>query len=106
MRPDATRSYQGAWEFERRAISSDWMDSSHSSWFDSLFDEFRVAIDAGDFAGTDAHTAFECIQLITAAYASAAQQSREIAIERRPVLTPTVRESATARNTAAAVSAA
>jgi predicted dehydrogenase len=92
MRPDPSRSYQGAWEFERRAISSDWMDSSHSSWFDSLFDEFRDAIDEGEYAGEDAHTAFECIQLITAAYASAALQSREIAIERRPTLSTNPRE--------------
>lgn len=95
MRPDASRSYQGKWEFERRAISSDWMDSSHSSWFDSLFDEFRVAIDEDDYAGADAHTAFECIQLITAAYTSAAQQSREITIERRPTLTSGGRDATT-----------
>lgn len=85
MRPDPSRSYQGAWEFERRTISSDWMDSSHSSWFDSLFNEFRSAIDAGNYVGEDAQIAYECIQLITAAYASAAEQSREIAID-RPVL--------------------
>ncbi len=82
MRPDPSRSYKGAWEFESRAISSDWMDSSHSSWFDSLFDEFRTAIDAGEWVGEDAQTAYECIQLISAAYASAEQQSRELLLER------------------------
>jgi predicted dehydrogenase len=82
MSPDPSRSYQGKWEFERRTISSDWMDSSHSSWFDSLFDEFRSAMDAGNFSGEDAQTAFECIQLIQAAYLSASQQSREVPISR------------------------
>ncbi len=32
------------WTFERQAISSDWMDSSHVSWFNSLFDDFKAAI--------------------------------------------------------------
>src|SRR4051794_39149313 len=27
-----------SWRFEREAISSDWMDSSHVTWFNSLFD--------------------------------------------------------------------
>ena len=86
MRADPSRSYQGRWEFERRVISSDWMDSSHSSWFDSLFTEFRAAIDHHEYVSEDARTAFECIQLITAAYTSAAHESREVHIERRPLL--------------------
>ena len=30
------------WTFERQAISSDWMDSSHVTWFNSLFDDFKA----------------------------------------------------------------
>jgi predicted dehydrogenase len=85
MRADPSRSYQGAWEFERRTICSDWMDSSHASWFDSLFDEFRSAIDSGQWVSDDAQTAYECVQLITSAYASANAHSREVPLE-RPVL--------------------
>src|SRR5215471_1058157 len=45
------------WTFERQAISSDWMDSSHVSWFNSLFDEFRGAIQRGEHVGKDAQEA-------------------------------------------------
>ncbi len=82
MRPDPTKSYQGNWEFERRDIASEWMDSSHSAWFDSLFDEFRTAIDGENYVSEEALTACECIRLIEAAYVSAADRSREVCIER------------------------
>ena len=35
---------RSTWKFEREAISSDWMDSSHVTWFNSLFDDFKGAI--------------------------------------------------------------
>ena len=82
MRDDPTRSYQGSWEFERREISSDWMDSSHAGWFNSLFDDFKTAIETDDFVGADAQTALECIRLIETAYASAGAQSRDLHIAR------------------------
>src|SRR3954447_14321939 len=75
-------SAEGAtsWRFEREAISSDWMDSSHVTWFNSLFDDFKGAIARGDFVGKEAEEAFLCVQLISAAYASARDGSREIAL--------------------------
>ncbi|MEO7965443.1 MAG: Gfo/Idh/MocA family oxidoreductase, partial [Gemmatimonadaceae bacterium] len=82
MRPDPSRSYQGKWDFERRDITSEWMDSSHSSWFDSLFDEFRTAMDGENYVSEEALTACECIRVIEASYASAAQGSRVVGIER------------------------
>ena len=86
MRPDPSRSYQGQWEFERRDIASEWMDSSHSRWFDSLFDEFRTAMDGENYVGAEAQTAYECIRLIEAAYASAADRSCEVVIDRLDAL--------------------
>jgi predicted dehydrogenase len=67
-----------SWRFEREAISSDWMDSSHVTWFNSLFDDFRGAIDRHEFVGRDAEEAFLCVQLISTAYASARDGSREL----------------------------
>jgi predicted dehydrogenase len=67
-----------SWRFEREAISSDWMDSSHVTWFNSLFDDFRGAIDRGEFVGREAEEAFLCVQLISTAYASARDGSREL----------------------------
>jgi predicted dehydrogenase len=67
-----------SWNFERQDIPSDWMDSSHVSWFNSLFDDFQVAIARGDFVGKEAQEAFLCVQLIATAYASARDGSREL----------------------------
>jgi predicted dehydrogenase len=67
-----------SWRFEREAISSDWMDSSHVTWFNSLFDDFRGAIERQEFVGREAEEAFLCVQLISTAYASARDGSREL----------------------------
>ncbi len=67
-----------AWAFERQAISSDWMDSSHVTWFNSLFDDFKGAIARGEFVGPEAEESFLCVQLIATAYASAREGSREL----------------------------
>ncbi|HEY4185093.1 MAG TPA: Gfo/Idh/MocA family oxidoreductase, partial [Polyangia bacterium] len=66
------------WTFERQAISSDWMDSSHVSWFNSLFDDFKSAIARREFVGREAEEAFLCVQLIATAYASSREGSREL----------------------------
>jgi predicted dehydrogenase len=66
------------WKFERESISSDWMDSSHVTWFNSLFDDFKGAIARGEFVGKEAQESFLCVQLISTAYASAQQASREL----------------------------
>jgi myo-inositol 2-dehydrogenase / D-chiro-inositol 1-dehydrogenase len=66
------------WKFERESISSDWMDSSHVTWFNSLFDDFKSAIERREFVGQEAREAFLCVQLIATAYASAREDSREL----------------------------
>ena len=70
---------QGAvkWEVEKTSIASHWMDASHVSWFNSLFDQFQTAIRDDDFVGKEAQEAFLCIQLIDAAYRSAQERSVE-----------------------------
>ena len=74
----STEAGATSWRFERQAISSDWMDSSHVTWFNSLFDDFVGAIDRGDFVGREAEEAFLCVQLISTAYASARDGSKEL----------------------------
>ncbi|HUP58270.1 MAG TPA: Gfo/Idh/MocA family oxidoreductase [Bdellovibrionota bacterium] len=71
---------QGAvtWEVEKREIHSHWMDASHVSWFNSLFDQFQEAIQKGEWVGREAREAYLCIQLITTAYRSAAEGCREL----------------------------
>ena len=65
---------------EKKSIRSCWEDASHASWFNSLFDEFRNAIDHGEFAGKDAQEALLCIEAINIAYRSARERSRQLAI--------------------------
>jgi predicted dehydrogenase len=67
---------------EKRSVASHWQDASHVQWFDSLFTEFRSAIEARDFAGRHAEDAFQCIQVIERSYASSAQGSRELPLAR------------------------
>jgi predicted dehydrogenase len=74
----ATEQATSSWRFEREAISSDWMDSSHVTWFNSLFDDFKGAIERKEFVGREAEEAFLCVQLISTAYASAREGSREL----------------------------
>ncbi len=71
---------QGAvrWDVERRSVASDWMDASHTTWFNAMFDQFLAAVDRGEWAGKEAQDAFRCIELITTAYRSAAQGCREL----------------------------
>lgn len=78
LRANGMRSYRAEWDFERRDIASDWMDSSHVTWFNSLFDQFREAIDTDDFVGKEAEEAYLCVQLIKTAYASAHEGGREL----------------------------
>ena len=63
---------------ERKSIRSHWSDSSHAAWFNSLFDDFRRAIDDNDFAGQEAQEAFLCVNLIQMAYRSARKGGREL----------------------------
>jgi predicted dehydrogenase len=71
---------QGAvtWKMEKSSIASNWMDASHVSWFNSLVDQFKTAMEKREFVGREALEAHRCIELITQAYASAADGCREL----------------------------
>jgi predicted dehydrogenase len=63
---------------ERGVIESDWMDASHTRWFNSMFDQFRNAIRAGDFVNHELREAVACVQIIETCYRSSAEGSREL----------------------------
>jgi predicted dehydrogenase len=67
-----------SWDVERRTIASDWMDASHTRWFNAMFDEFLAAIASGNYAGKEAQDAYRCIEIITTAYRSAGESCREL----------------------------
>jgi len=64
-------------ERSTESVSSEWMDAGHSVWFASMFRQFLLAIAARDYAGREAKDSLACVELISAAYASAADASRE-----------------------------
>jgi hypothetical protein len=66
------------WDVERRTIASDWMDASHTQWFNAMFDEFQGAIGSGEWAGRAAQDAYRCVEIITSAYRSAGEACREL----------------------------
>ncbi|MBS1958212.1 MAG: Gfo/Idh/MocA family oxidoreductase [Bdellovibrionales bacterium] len=70
---------QGAirWNVEKTMISSDWMDASHVTWFNALFDQFKTAIETDDYAGKEAKEAYRCVEMITKAYESARNGCKE-----------------------------
>jgi hypothetical protein len=73
---------QGAvkWSVEKKDIFSNWMDASHVTWFNALFDQFKLAIKKGDFVGKEAIEAYRCIEIITKSYESSNHESKELAL--------------------------
>ena len=65
---------------EKLSLPSDFADSSHASWFNAVFEDFREAIECDDFAGKEAEQAALCVQVIDTAYRSAREESRELPI--------------------------
>ncbi|HUJ28615.1 MAG TPA: Gfo/Idh/MocA family oxidoreductase [Myxococcales bacterium] len=63
---------------EKGVIESDWMDASHTRWFNSLFDQFKQAMESGDFVNNELREAVACVQIIETCYRSNAEGSREL----------------------------
>jgi predicted dehydrogenase len=65
-------------QITKGVIESDWMDASHTKWFNSLFDQFKDAMRTGDFVNRELREAVACIQIIETAYRSSAEGCREL----------------------------
>ena len=70
-------SGHAVWETEKLHVASGWTDASHVGWFRSLFDQFADAILHHDFVSHETESSVRCVELITNAYASALDASRE-----------------------------
>src|SRR5665213_971949 len=53
------------WKVTEEKIASDWMDASHTIWFQSLFGRFTAAIENKDYAGKDAQDALRCVESVS-----------------------------------------
>jgi predicted dehydrogenase len=65
------------WQLKKRRIASEWMDASHVGWFRSMLGQFAEAIATGDLVSPETEASVRCVELITTAYASALDGSRE-----------------------------
>jgi predicted dehydrogenase len=79
-RTDGPDVAQGAvrWNTQKRQIASQWMDASHVSWFNAMFDRFKSAIEHEQWVSRDAAESYLCIQLIEGAYRSAKEKCVEV----------------------------
>ena len=73
-------------KLEKPEIASDWMDASHVGWFRSLLDQFADAVRREDFVGHETKSIVRCVELITSAYASALDGSRERGMSQVPLV--------------------
>ena len=73
-----TSVLSGKSRVEKGTIASHWMDASHTQWFDSLFDQFKAAMQSGDFVSRELREALACVQIIETCYRSSAEGSREL----------------------------
>jgi predicted dehydrogenase len=76
------RPAKTTWVTREESIPSHWMDASHSAWFATMLGEFGTAIDRRDVTGMHAEEALRCVELIEAAYDSAADGAREVTLGR------------------------
>jgi predicted dehydrogenase len=67
---------------QRLQVPSRWEDPSHAGWFGALLGGFRAAVARGDWVGRDAEEACLSVDLVEAAYRSAREGSRMIALDR------------------------
>jgi len=66
---------------EKRTIVSAFNDASHTSWFTSMFEAFRGAIERKDYVSRELEEAYMCVHLIERIYESAAVGCRELPVE-------------------------
>lgn len=78
-------SHKAKFDIKKYEISSDWMDSGHSNWFNSLLDQFLRAIKDNDFLNKELVDAFYSIQTIMKSYESANSNSKMVSIDQNYV---------------------
>ncbi|NOZ42863.1 MAG: Gfo/Idh/MocA family oxidoreductase [Alphaproteobacteria bacterium] len=76
-----TSNHKASWQIEKSTIASNWMDSSHVNWFNSMFDKFKAAIYDNNILNEDIRDAYHCINSIMAAYKSIENCSKKVILE-------------------------
>lgn len=71
----------GDHKVEKFTIESDWMDASHTKWFNSMFDKFKGCIEKGDVLNDEIRESYACVEIIEKCYQSSEQGSKELKLE-------------------------
>jgi predicted dehydrogenase len=66
---------------EKFTIESDWMDASHTKWFNSMFDKFLGCIERKEFANDEIRESYACVEIIESCYRSSEQKSLEAKLD-------------------------
>ncbi len=78
-----TGSHAGTSDYkvEKFTIESDWMDASHTKWFNSMFDKMLSCIESGDYLNEEIRESYACVEVIENCYLSSARASQEQKLE-------------------------
>jgi predicted dehydrogenase len=71
---------------EKFTIESDWMDASHTKWFNSMFDKFLDCIERNEFVNDEIRESYACVEVIEKCYLSSEQGSKELKLATNPSL--------------------
>jgi len=78
-----TGSHGGTSDYkvEKFTIESDWMDASHTKWFNSMFDKFLGCISRGDVLNEEIRESYACVEVIEKSFLSSERKSAELPLE-------------------------
>lgn len=71
----------GDHQVEKFTIESDWMDASHTKWFNSMFDKFLGCIENGEYVNDEIRESYACVEIIEKCYQSSDRNSIGLALE-------------------------
>ena len=66
---------------EKFTIESDWMDASHTKWFNSMFDKMLGCISRNEYVNDEIRESYACVEVIEKCYLSSREASRELKLE-------------------------
>lgn len=71
----------GDHKVEKFVIESDWMDASHTKWFNSMFDKFLGCIERNEYVNDEIRESYACVEVIEKCYRSSLEKSQELKLE-------------------------
>lgn len=71
----------GDHKVEKFTIESDWMDASHTKWFNSMFDKFLGCIERKEYVNDEIRESYACVDIIEKCYQSSERGSTTLALD-------------------------